>query len=473
MTEILHRYVEKFNSDDEEIYSQHVPNSAAEEFLSREIPLIECPDKELEEVYYFRWWTFRKHVRMTEAGPVITEFLPDVCWSGPYNTINCPACFHIREGRWLRDTDGIVESYIRFWLDGKGHADSYSSWLPHAVTEYCDLKGDYSLAVEKLPEMIDFFRRRDERSLHECGLYYSIDDRDGMEFSIGGSGFRPTASSYAYADAVAIAKVAEIAGENGISREFREKADRIRSAMDKYMWRDGFYRTIPYEKDGKTPIEEAVNVDEAHHVRELVGYIPWYFCIPGEDKSEVFSLLRDESVFAARYGITCADMGHPRFMEAHDHACLWNGPVWPFATSQTLVAASNLLRHYGKCSFTKDDYYYLLRQYAESHRLTREDGRVVRWIDENMDPFDGTWTARSILMKQKGEIYERGKDYNHSLFCDLVLSGLFGISVKDGRLVSEPMVPDTWDFFKVENLWLGGKRYRVIYKNKKVTIEMY
>ena len=47
--------------------------------------------------------------------------------------------------------------------------------------------------------------------------------------------------------------------------------------------------------------------------------------------------------------------------------------------------------------------------------------------------------------------YERGKDYNHSLFCDLVLSGLFGISVKDGRLTADPMVPDTWDSFKVEN----------------------
>lgn len=473
MTDKLHRYIEKFNADDEDIYSQHVKNSDAEEFLRDEIPHVDFPDKELEEVYYFRWWTFRKHIKMTEVGPVITEFLPPVSWSGPYNTINCPACFHIREGRWMRDKDGIVENYIRFWLDGKGKADSYSSWLPHAVMEYCELKGEFSLAIEKLPQMIDFFRRRDEKSLHECGLYYSIDDRDGMEFSIGGSGFRPTASSYAYADALAIAKVADMAGETDIAAEFTAKAEKIKDAMEKYMWRGGFYRTIPFDPQGNVTFADALNVDDAHNVRELVGYIPWYFNIPPKGKETVFGLLRDESVFSAKYGLTTADMGHPRFMEKHDHDCLWNGPVWPFATSQTLVAAANVLRSYGECGFSKDDYYYLLRQYAESHRLTRDDGRVVRWIDEDMNPFDGVWEARRSLMNKPYDIYERGKDYNHSLFCDLVLSGLFGISVKDGRFTVDPMVPDTWESFKVENLWLDGKRYRVVWEKGKADVEEY
>ena len=36
MTDKLHRYIEKFNADDEDIYSQHVKNSDAEEFLRDE-----------------------------------------------------------------------------------------------------------------------------------------------------------------------------------------------------------------------------------------------------------------------------------------------------------------------------------------------------------------------------------------------------------------------------------------------------
>ena len=35
----------------------------------------------------------------------------------------------------------------------------------------------------------------------ENGLFYQIDDRDGMEFSAGGSGARPTINSYMYGDA--------------------------------------------------------------------------------------------------------------------------------------------------------------------------------------------------------------------------------------------------------------------------------
>ena len=119
----------------------------------------------------------------------------------------------------------------------------------------------------------------------------------------------------------------------------------------------------------------------------------------------------------------------------------------------------------------------LLRQYAKSHTRTRDDGTVVPWIDEVRHPLRDEWSCRKLL-EDMGWLEwaggrERGKDYNHSLFCDLVLSGLFGISVKDGRLTADPMVPDTWDSFKVENLWLHGKRYRVLYKDKKTTVEEY
>ena len=48
-----------------------------------------CPDAELEETYYFRWWTFRKHIRQTPQGFVVTEFLAPVRHAGPYNTISC------------------------------------------------------------------------------------------------------------------------------------------------------------------------------------------------------------------------------------------------------------------------------------------------------------------------------------------------------------------------------------------------
>ncbi|MCR5433696.1 MAG: hypothetical protein K6F20_04800, partial [Bacteroidaceae bacterium] len=89
---LIEHYVADFNSHDQETYRQTFPNDKAADFLKANIPLFQCPDKELERTYYFRWWTYRKHVRQTPDGFVITEFLPNVGWAGKHNTINCPAC---------------------------------------------------------------------------------------------------------------------------------------------------------------------------------------------------------------------------------------------------------------------------------------------------------------------------------------------------------------------------------------------
>ena len=58
-------YIDGFNRNDRELYAQYVPNAASWDFLRRNIPLLDCPDKEIEEIYYFRWWTFRKHIKQT------------------------------------------------------------------------------------------------------------------------------------------------------------------------------------------------------------------------------------------------------------------------------------------------------------------------------------------------------------------------------------------------------------------------
>ena len=56
-TDLLKKYVDQFNADDEELYA-HIPNKDAFAFLEKNIPLFECPDNEFERTYYFRWWTY-------------------------------------------------------------------------------------------------------------------------------------------------------------------------------------------------------------------------------------------------------------------------------------------------------------------------------------------------------------------------------------------------------------------------------
>ena len=48
-------YFNKFNELDNELYMQDINNSQAEGFLLDNIPLFDCPDKQLEQTYYFRW----------------------------------------------------------------------------------------------------------------------------------------------------------------------------------------------------------------------------------------------------------------------------------------------------------------------------------------------------------------------------------------------------------------------------------
>ena len=118
-------YVAEFNSTDEEIYVQMYDNSEAEQFLKDNIPFFECPDKELEKTYYFRWWTYRKHIKETPEGYVISEFLPEVSWAGKYNAICCPGMHQFAEGRWLKDA-GYLRDYAAYWCREKNDARRYS-----------------------------------------------------------------------------------------------------------------------------------------------------------------------------------------------------------------------------------------------------------------------------------------------------------------------------------------------------------
>ena len=48
---------------------------------------------------------------------------------------------------------------------------------------------------------------------------------------------------------------------------------------------------------------------------------------------------------------------------------------------------------------------------------------------------------------------ERGKDYNHSTFADLVITGLVGLRPSEGDCLElNPLAPESWKYFRLENL---------------------
>ena len=60
--------------------------------------------------------------------------------------------------------------------------------------------------------------------------------------------------------------------------------------------------------------------------------------------------------------------------------------------------------------------------------------------------------------------FERGKDYNHSGFTDLILSDLLGIKPGiDGIIEINPLIPESWDWFAVDNIFYQGKNISLIW----------
>lgn len=470
----LKEYIERFNSCDAETVIQYVSNEQAFDFIYENFPRLTCPDKTIEEVFAFRCWTLRKHIKKTEDGFVFTEFLPQVGWSGKHNTINAALCHHLNETRWIKDSS-FATDYLYFFLEEKGNSYTYHTPALKEMYDFLRVTGNESFIrnnAEKFEHYISVF---DERHRLNNDLYWSLDGYDAMECSISGmnengksiKGVRPTLNSYMYGGFVALSEIYKTIGDDSKSDFYRRKAERLK---EKYISRckDGdFYKAVHTSEEKLNEDFSVEDIPDFNNAREEIGYIPFIYGMYDNGDETCFRYLFDENVFATPYGITTADKSNNRYLFEWNHECLWNGYIWPFATSQTITAFINVLSRQGEHDcITKSNLYRLISDYAGMHRL-EENGRVLPWIDEVMSPLDGGWSSRNILRSagwktEKGG-YERGKDYNHSTFIDLVIRGLIGIGVDSDELSVKPNIIGIWDHFSIENLTYRGKTYDIYY----------
>ena len=468
----LKDYIDEFNANDEELYA-NIPNDKAWEFLKENIPLFDCPNTDFERTYYFRWWTYRKHIKRTSDGYVVTEFLPKVYWSGKHNTICCPVGHHFYEGRWLHDSR-YLDDYAIFWFRKGGDPRDYSTWLADAIYNRYLVNGQKRLIIDLLDDLAENYYQWEKgriiwgkyhMGLRDNGMFFSVDDRDGGEKSVGGHGFRPTLNSYMYADAMSISKIALLAGRENLAKKFRQKAEDLKTNVQRYLWdtEANFFKVLKE------------NEDELVDVRELYGYSPWYFNLPDIKKGyeTAWQQLMDQDSFYAPFGPTSTEQRHPGFEISYEgHECQWNGPSWPYATSITLTAMANVLNNYPQDIITREDYFDILKIYTNSHHLKRSNGKSVPWIDENLNPFTGEWISRTRLEKWENGTWfdgkggkERGKDYNHSSYCDLIITGLIGLRPRMDTIVEvNPLVPQNqWDWFCLDNVLYHGHILTIVW----------
>ena len=439
-------------------------------WMEKEIPWFDSSDKQFEEMYYFRWYAWRKHLVETRRGYVITEWLPKPeAKDGFFGALPDAAPFHIAEARWLRERK-IAEDDARFWLSPDADARKYSFWVASTVQGLTRASGNAALGTEVLPALKANYAAWEASDRDANGLFWQIDTRDAMEKSISGDGYRPTLNSYMYGDARAIAEMARVSGDKAAAAEFDGKAETLRGLIEGKLWnpKDKFYEVIsPAADSGIRKQKKFVDpgtVMQFSGVRELIGFIPWMFGIPPAEHGVAWKQLFDQQGFDGRFGATTAERRSPRFRFKSSDQCTWNGPAWPYAMTETLLALAEFENGRPQRYMGKDDYYKLFSRYVQSQHLTLADGKVVDWIDEDLDADTDEWIAKNMLIAKHKQV-GRGNYYNHSGFADPLITGLMGLRPRaDNRVVVHPLLPaGAWRYFAVDALPYHGHLLTVVW----------
>jgi hypothetical protein len=436
-------------------------------WMQREIPWFDSSNKQFEEMYYFRWYAWKKHLVKASTGYIITEWLPKPDFKdGSFGALPDAAPFHLAEARWLREP-AIAEDDARYWFSPGIDSHKYSDALANAVLDVTLANGDKSLATALLPAMIASYKQWETDQQDPNGLFWSIDTRDAMEKSISGDGYRPTLNSYMFADARAIA---EITPDPATRSEFNNKANTLRELIETKLWnpKDEFYEVMSPSADSgirkqKRFIDPGTTL-QLSGVRELIGYIPWTYGIPAPSHAVAWKQLFDPQGFDGKYGATTAERRSPRFRFESSDQCTWNGPSWPFATTETLLALAAYENQPGPSVMNAGDYYKLFERYVLSQHQTLKSGHTIDWIDEDLDADSDEWIAKDMLIAKNKQV-GRGNYYNHSGFADPLITGLIGLRPRaDKRIVIHPLVPAAaWSYFAIDALPYHGHLLTVLW----------
>jgi hypothetical protein len=448
----LKSYVNNFNSLDTETIKNYVPNADAYKWMADNVPLFECPDSAIEKIYYYRWWTFRKHLVKTPDGYVFTEFITNVAWAGEYNTVSSAIGHQVNEGRWLHDPE-YIKGYINFWLfddptEAKPHLHNFSSWLQDAVYSFYKVNPDKAFIEKTLPALNKDYAQWEKEHQLPNKLFWQFDVRDAMEESISGSrkvkNVRLPINSYMYGNAAAMTKMAALVGNDTLREKYAHKAIELKKLVQDSLWDDSarFFEV-------KHPNGQFADA------REELGFIPWYFNLPDDNAkyAEAWEQLTDTKGFDAPWGITTAERRHPLFRtHGNGHSCEWDGAVWPFATTQTLKGLANLLTGYkNQDGMSARVWYNEFHKYAMSHIRYGNP-----YLGEYQDEKTGYWL--------KGPS-PRSSYYNHSGFCDLVINDLVGLKPRaDNILEVFPLIPQgQWAWFCLDKVAYHGHNLTILW----------
>ena len=447
------------------------------DWFKANIPFFECPDAEINTTYYYRWELVTKHLTYgsPNSGYSFTEFIDRPFWSGAYGAISCPAGHQLYEVRWLRDPR-YARDYSRYWLRTPGaQPRNYSTWLADAIWAANLVHPDKAFVTDLLADLVKNYEGWARRQwVKDAGMFWQIGHDDGMEFNIssrqtkdimrGAPGYRPSFNAYMWADAIAIARIAELAGDRTTADSFLANAAGIKKQLQSRLWdasRNFFfpmYRDEEQDNEGNVVKPNTLTYQSGRfagnsHGREEIGYVPWQFNLPDPGFEVAWKFLMDPGYFYADRGPTTVERNDPMFL-LQKSCCWWSGQSWPYATTQTLKAMANLLQNYDQKYVSRADYLKLLHNFAVSHR---KQGRP--YLAEALHPDTGSFDGH--------DGYNHSEHYFHSGYCDLIITGLVGLKTENNdTLTLDPLAPAEWDYFALDDVPYRGHRLAIVWDRK-------
>ena len=438
------------------------------------IPFFECPDAEIVTTYYYRWELITKHLTYgsPNSGYGFTEFIDRPFWSGAYGSISCPAGHQLYEVRWLNDVT-YARDYSRYWFRTEGaQPRRYGCWIADGIWAVQQVHPDRTFVKDLLPDLKKNYEDWEKRQfVPEVGLFWQNGHDDGMEFNInsrqtrdivrGANGYRPGFNAYMWADALAIARIAHLAGDEETGRTYESKAAGLKAHLQKLLWdpkREFFFPMSMREEtdaDGNVVKKHTLTYQSGKfagspHGREEHAYIPWQFNLPDSGYEAAWKFLMDPNYFYADYGPLTVERHDPMFV-LQKSCCWWSGQSWPYSTAQTLKALANVLLNYKQNYVSRADYVKLLHIFAISHR---KNGRP--YLAEALNPDTGSFVGH--------DSYNHSEHYFHSSFNDLVITGLIGLKPRDDDVLElDPLAPKEWNWFALDDVPYRGRHLSILW----------
>ncbi|MCD4818536.1 MAG: hypothetical protein K8S23_07570 [Candidatus Cloacimonetes bacterium] len=433
-------------------------------FFENVVPHFSCSDKGLEELYGFRWFL----LKFSTAGGDLGFFKYPVVMEGrqAYQTYCCySAPFMALDMNWANDEQvgfGHIHNMIhsayedgRFpWYTSprtnrvKLHHKSKTglSLLPYTAWQHYLIHGNKKMLAELYPGMkknVQWWIA--DRDADGDGLFV-IDHQleTGMDdlsrFDDNDPKLRYDAidaTSYAYANMLAISNMARILGKSDDENFFQNYADKTKKAVNLLLW----------NAENKSYRDRHPTSKKLSQTMCITTFYPFFTGIGTEQNLDVFTKhLLNPAQFGLPYPVPALPKDDPNF----NPTGFWEGPSWPAATSHILDAFAISAKTLDRSLLP--DAAELIKLSTKKHLQSRAD------FFERYNPLTG-------------EPLSHFRDYMHSWWIDIIIRHIVGFEPQENGHIELDPLPMELDYFLLENVNYQGKDIKIVWQSPDIPKE--